>query len=365
MGARVGVPSAQRIFLGEKLSVEMNIGTGPRFRYWGVYRSGDGLVAQVTASKDGSFAAKVSQKFLAVRAAGHFDITGIAFSPFSLAVALASQWSDFPLAPVDLASDTILKEAAAGGWLEGGCSGEEEEDVDVADEQSGFSMGVLPRNCVHLYSIPHRGIGVLVRRKPVVIAKPGDNENAAEEQDARGSIFVHQRAAEKRIFSSLLDMFVGEPAEVTVLRELKEELNIDAQHSSGSDSSSSSSSCHRLDFLFDCTVSTELNRCRVSVFDLPDCSPAAAASIRFQASEAQGGAWEARTVVDLAAEASWRAHVLSPQKLPLPSPPHYNGPMHLSSPSAPASREPPLEFVPDGLAVWNAYLGWELKQASS
>jgi 8-oxo-dGTP pyrophosphatase MutT (NUDIX family) len=148
-----------------------------------------------------------------------------------------------------------------------------------------------------------------VRRKPVVIAKPGDNEDAAEEQDARGSIFVHQRAAEKRIFSSLFDMFVGgvstagEPAEVTVLRELKEELSIDAQHSSGSDSgSSSSSSCHRLDFLFDCAVSTELNnRCRSSVFDLPDCSPAAAASIRFQASEVQGGAWEARTAVDLAA----------------------------------------------------------------
>jgi hypothetical protein len=48
----------------------------------------------------------------------------------------------------------------------------------------------LPRLTVHKLNVLHKGAGILVR-------------------NTRGDIFVHRRAAHKRIFPSMYDMFVG------------------------------------------------------------------------------------------------------------------------------------------------------------
>jgi len=73
------------------------------------------------------------------------------------------------------------------------------------------TSGGLPRPLVHRLNILHKGAGILVR-----------NEH--------GQVYVHQRAAHKRIFPSMHDMFVGgvslfrEDTRETAGRELKEEL---------------------------------------------------------------------------------------------------------------------------------------------
>ena len=67
---------------------------------------------------------------------------------------------------------------------------------------------------MHNFNILHRGIGAMVF-------------------DRERKIFVHQRAATKRIFPSMYDMFIGgvstakEPSFTTLVRELSEEADID------------------------------------------------------------------------------------------------------------------------------------------
>mmetsp|Transcript_63669 Transcript_63669/g.125019 ORF Transcript_63669/g.125019 Transcript_63669/m.125019 type:complete len:405 (+) Transcript_63669:111-1325(+) len=355
-----------RTFLAEKLCIETSPGSKVDSREWNLYHSNDGLVAHVSACLDGKFKADILQALsleeeatnLSVRAEEYFGATGINFSPLLPMVALAAQWSGAELVAVDSGSEEVLREAMDGKWLEKP-RGNDEEYVDAVDESSGTSLGVFPRMRVHLYNILHRGIGVLVRRCSLPNGPSLDVRNRGNvKQDERGFVFVHQRTAEKRIFPSLFDMFVGgvsaagEPAEETVRRELKEELNIDVQSRDASVTSAVSDDGEHLlcdtpyvDFLFDCMVSTPLNRCRVSVFDVPECPPKAAAAIRFQETEVQNGYWETRTEVDLAARESWRNHLLLENPI-------------TSGHRAGADSEL-REFVPDGLAVWNAFLEWE------
>ena len=194
--------------------------------------------------------------------------------------------------------------------------------IEVVSED-GSVFGLLPRKAAHLYNSLHQGIGVLVER-------PED-----------GALFVHQRSVTKHIFPGLFDMFVGgvssagESPLTTARRELSEELNVHAT----TNHQAVGSRAAPLEHLFDCAVTTSLNRCRVSVFRCK-CGPAAAAAMAFQESEVAGGNWESRKAVDKAAALSWQVHVLKHEQ-------------HMSTPN------PPLEFVPDGLAVWNAFVDWE------
>ena len=137
-----------------------------------------------------------------------------------------------------------------------------------------------------------------------------------------------------------------------------------------------------------CWRSTRLNRCRVSVFDVR-VSEAAAAQIRFQEEEVQGGGFESRAAVDAAAEESWRTHVLKGDRLGrnLRAPPDVGAGaagenenaeevaaaaaaaggvggggsgVGVDESGAAAAAAAPRGFVPDGLAVWNALLEWEI-----
>ena len=175
--------------------------------------------------------------------------------------------------------------------------------------------------------------------------------------------------------------------------------------SSSSSSSSTAPPTSPLTYMFDTTVSTPLNRCRVAVFrclcDLigpsgPSHAPvdagaenadssnsSLATTIQFQASEVQSGQWEPRTVVAADATASWTAHVLGGDHVDSIS--NSNGivdgngsGISSGSPSSSAGSSDSVgggaavmvateggkasssrEFVPDGLAVWHAFLEWE------
>eukprot|EP01041_Mallomonas_annulata_P008066 gene8066-16548_t len=92
-------------------------------------------------------------------------------------------------------------------------SAQTEELVDWIAED-GTALVPLPRSIIHKYNLLHRGIGALII-------------------DRNCNIFVHQRASTKRIFPSMWDMFIGgvsvtqEAADITLIRELSEELGLD------------------------------------------------------------------------------------------------------------------------------------------
>jgi 8-oxo-dGTP pyrophosphatase MutT (NUDIX family) len=218
---------------------------------------------------------------------------------------------------------------------------------------------VLPRKQVHLYNILHRGIGVLVYRARQEQQEGGAQEEQEQQQE---EIFVHQRSHTKRVFPSMYDMFVGgvsgagEDSDTSASRELAEELNI---HTSAPLPPPTPlppllheavvQEAGRLRFLFDCIVATRLNRCRVRVYDVRVAADAAA-GIAFQESEVAGGRFEARAAVDAAAEESWRRDILQQQQ---------RQPAAVGDDGHDDEEEEPRIFVPDGLAVWNAYLEWE------
>jgi len=90
------------------------------------------------------------------------------------------------------------------------------DGVEIVDwvSEDGESLSALPRMYIHRHNLLHRGMGVLLF-------------------DQVGRVFVHQRAASKRIFPSMFDMFIGgvsaagESSANTLIRELQEEVGID------------------------------------------------------------------------------------------------------------------------------------------
>ncbi len=87
-----------------------------------------------------------------------------------------------------------------------------DEVLDVVDEHDRVT-GQAPRGEVYARRLRHRCVFVQAR-------------------DARGRIFVHRRTAEKLVFPSLYDMFVGgvldagESYDAAALREAEEELGV-------------------------------------------------------------------------------------------------------------------------------------------
>ena len=77
------------------------------------------------------------------------------------------------------------------------------------------SIMTLTRKTIYKYNLLHRGIGIIVMNN-------------------LGEIYIHQRASTKKVFPSMLDMFIGgvmnsndRSTDFTMLRELKEELGLD------------------------------------------------------------------------------------------------------------------------------------------
>ena len=94
------------------------------------------------------------------------------------------------------------------------CTNSNDEPVDWLSEDS-TCLCSLPRSIIHRYNLMHQGIGVMLL-------------NAQ-----RNQLYMHKRSATKRLFPSMLDMFIGgvilscEKPIQSLLRELREECGID------------------------------------------------------------------------------------------------------------------------------------------
>lgn len=149
----------------------------------------------------------------------------------------------------------------------------------------------LPRRFIYQYHMLHRGFGAVLIH--------GETNK----------IFVHKRSSQKKVFPSMLDMFIGgvsaykESAMTTLVRELDEEVGVDLSEvempfidRQGVDDSLPSSSPYHLSsgsqvvYLGDITVRTAMNHCLVDCFAVK-LAPFLANSIQFRDGEIEWGQW--------------------------------------------------------------------------
>jgi 8-oxo-dGTP pyrophosphatase MutT (NUDIX family) len=89
----------------------------------------------------------------------------------------------------------------------------QEEEVDWITSDGLSSIMPVKRTSMHKYNLFHRGIGLIV-------------------MNSKGEVFVHRRSSSKRLFPSMLDMFIGgvcssnEIPYTTLCREAEEELGL-------------------------------------------------------------------------------------------------------------------------------------------
>eukprot|EP00980_Cylindrotheca_fusiformis_P000620 scaffold154_cov129-Cylindrotheca_fusiformis.AAC.37 len=208
---------------------------------------------------------------------------------------------------------------------------------------SGEVLGKVPRPLVHKFNLLHRGIGMFVTKDRSLLDHSGNDFPP---------LYTHRRAASKRIFPSLYDMFVGgvsladEPSELTARREVAEELGLsraleDADALSGP--------------ILDCVVCTKLNRCFVTLFSYT--MKTNEEEITWQDEEVAWGDFVPYPIIVAAADRSIRRFA-DKNEWPGTYPPIQSElkgrePKNISYEDG---RWADWDFVPDGLLVWEAWL---------
>ena len=266
------------------------------------------------------------------------------------------------------------------------------DTTEVAElvDATGRPLGHVPRQLVHSYNLLHRGIGVLVYRRPSSPEATTDLDHDDDDNDdltrslSKWQLYVHQRTATKRLFPSLYDMFVGgvslatEEARVTAEREVAEELGLHHGRTR----------LHSWPGLVKpCLVCTAVNRCVVTLFGYPTTATTTTAqqqqedyddnddeTIVWQPEEVAWGAFVPYPVVHASAQQSVQRLVQSHhwpgrrnQGLAAVQRAEPNHPQQSffnddkdndsNSPDWPASWQE-WDYVPDGLLVWEAWLEW-------
>lgn len=208
---------------------------------------------------------------------------------------------------------------------------------------SGEVLGKVPRPLVHKFNLLHRGIGMFVTKdKPMLDHLNGDFP----------PLYTHRRAATKRIFPSLYDMFVGgvsladEPPELTARREVAEELGL-TRALEATDALSEP--------ILDCVVCTNLNRCFVTLFSYTMNTNEE--EVSWQEEEVAWGDFVPYPIIVAAADRSIQRFAEKKEwpgtYLPIQSEP--NG-SRLKGLSYEGETWMEWDFVPDGLLVWEAWL---------
>jgi 8-oxo-dGTP pyrophosphatase MutT (NUDIX family) len=212
---------------------------------------------------------------------------------------------------------------------------------------NGIGLGRVPRRLVHSHNLLHRGIGMFVT-KDVRMPLSG----AADVPN----LYVHRRAADKRIFPSLYDMFVGgvsladEEPELTARREVAEELGLSkALQDSNQDSLAGP--------ILKCVVCTAYNRCVVTLFSYT--MDTKTETVQWQEEEVDWGDFVPYPVIVAAADRSIQRFA-DAQKWPGSYPPIQSlspGKECLEAGKGYETTEwKEWDFVPDGLLVWEAWL---------
>jgi 8-oxo-dGTP pyrophosphatase MutT (NUDIX family) len=230
------------------------------------------------------------------------------------------------------------------------------ELVEMVDRHANL-LGVVPRPLVHEFNLLHRGIGLLVTKDSSILS--------ALSRSCEPDLYCHQRAATKRIFPSLYDMFVGgislagEDSAATARREVAEELGLSRAISDDSGLESG----QLTDRLLRCVVCTGYNRCVVDVFGYT--MDTATESIVWQAEEVAWGSFVPYGIVAAAADRSI-ARLVRDNSWPGQHPAFQSrNRLEADSPvdSAVAKDDATIydadwenwDFVPDGLLVWEAW----------
>ena len=220
------------------------------------------------------------------------------------------------------------------------------EWVEMVD-QSGSTLGRVPRPLVHAHNLLHRGVGLFITKDASIFQTHQTNTPLPD-------LYVHQRTPTKRIFPSLYDMFVGgvatagESSRLTAQREVAEELGLEQESHLSSDP------------LLTCVVCTGYNRCVVDLYEY--IMDTASEKVSWQKEEVAWGSFCPYDVIEAAADLSIKrleAQGAWPGSRPI---------IQSSSQGRLAMDKTDVEwrnwdFVPDGLLVWEAWLLHRLEKA--
>jgi 8-oxo-dGTP pyrophosphatase MutT (NUDIX family) len=248
---------------------------------------------------------------------------------------------------LELASDLSVSETVHRLFGSPSSLSPSDEIVEMVD-RDGSLLGRLPRRLIHQHNLLHRGVGVIVTAGRFVdTAITANHRTAASAMRRQPDVYVHQRTANKMIFPSLFDMFVGglsladELGSNTALREVSEELGL------GSHPAQLSGPILR------CVVCTSYNRCVVDLFCYAVNEENE--SVRWQEEEVAWGSFVPYEVVEAAADRSilrWAEKNQWPGRTP-PIQSKRTGVTLIDNRSHDWTS---WDMVPDGLLVWEAWL---------
>lgn len=214
----------------------------------------------------------------------------------------------------------------------------------IAEDNNVQNRPVLTwvsRSLIHKFNLLHRGIGAILVNQPQPLLPTELPIYATSGEQARSDapmVYVHKRAATKRLFPSNLDMFIGgvskagEPAGETLLRELNEECGLDlvvtGNALDGSESDGRNEDSTSITYLGETTVKTNCNHCIVDCFQV-SLSDRRSSEIAFRDGEIEWGQWVSFSELqEMIAQSS--------------------------AFSSGESETRPFPFVPDGMQVWDA-----------
>ena len=247
-------------------------------------------------------------------------------------------------------------------FQEAGLLDEDAGHIEWVEMMSGSFriLGRLPRSFVHKFNILHRGIGAFITKdRPIEMSSLSSSSFTTSSMP---DLYVHRRAADKRIFPSLYDMFVGgvslagEESELTAQREIAEELGLSNALSTSLVGLSGGAPILR------CLVCTAYNRCLVDLFQYTmDTSDE---TIRWQEEEVAWGDFVDYGVIAASADLSMQ-RAASEGTWPGSYPPIQSELRGVLPEAYEDDTSGTVEYdgnwkewdyVPDGLLVWKAWL---------